>query len=320
MNVTRRDTLNLPKRKSRKVKLVADATFLPLLQQYLQNEISYARQHEKGIIRDDDTEFLHQYRVALRRVRALLKLLKPFCPNKEQQAITEQLKQFMHRTNALRDLDVYLMKMDDYFDYLDHPHHQGLARFFDDIQDVRKASFKDLKRWLKSEDYQAQWDELLPILNQPWQQKAEKSKEKPLCLPIAKQVLNKSQTQVCQRILSIDNKSEDAVIHQLRIDCKKLRYSLEYFAPLLHQATVKTHLKHLKVLQDKLGDFNDSAVQQSFLNTYRNNKKPNSHRYRAVSELITLTEQQHLASKADILGQISQVNTYLATKGERLFR
>jgi CHAD domain-containing protein len=54
-------------------------------------------------------------------------------------------------------------------------------------------------------------------------------------------------------------------LHRLRIDAKKLRYLLEFFASLYPEKTIGRLVKELKQLQDILGGFNDTEVQQSWL-------------------------------------------------------
>ncbi len=66
--------------------------------------------------------------------------------------------------------------------------------------------------------------------------------------------------------------TEDEVVHQLRINCKKLRYLMEFFAPLFPENEIKTLIKALKLLQDNLGNFNDYSVQQIFLRQVLNEK------------------------------------------------
>ncbi len=59
--------------------------------------------------------------------------------------------------------------------------------------------------------------------------------------------------------------TEDELLHALRIECKKLRYSLEFFASLFPRKKMSGMIKQLKRLQDNLGDFTDLSVQQEFL-------------------------------------------------------
>ena len=68
------------------------------------------KQNENGIKADIDTEFLHDFRVAIRRTRSALTQVKGVFP----QSITNKFKSNFSTlgklTNRLRDLDVYLLR------------------------------------------------------------------------------------------------------------------------------------------------------------------------------------------------------------------
>jgi CHAD domain-containing protein len=66
----------------------------------------------------------------------------------------------------------------------------------------------------------------------------------------------------------IDSSTPAEALHRLRIDCKKLRYLLEFFYHLYVEDDIKPLLKSLKRLQDNLGDFNDLEVQQRTLQQF----------------------------------------------------
>ena len=57
-------------------------------------------------------------------------------------------------------------------------------------------------------------------------------------------------------------------LHDLRIDCKKLRYLLEFFDSLYVAEEIAPPIKELKRLQDNLGEFNDLEVQQTALRRF----------------------------------------------------
>jgi CHAD domain-containing protein len=59
--------------------------------------------------------------------------------------------------------------------------------------------------------------------------------------------------------------TQDEYLHALRIECKKLRYLMEFFASLFPRKKLARLIKQLKKLQDNLGDFNDLSVQQEYL-------------------------------------------------------
>ena len=54
----------------------------------------------------------------------------------------------------------------------------------------------------------------------------------------------------------------------MRIDAKKLRYLLEFFASLYTKKSVSRLVKQLKELQDTLGGFNDMELQRARLTSF----------------------------------------------------
>jgi len=66
----------------------------------------------------------------------------------------------------------------------------------------------------------------------------------------------------------IDNDSPDGKLHNLRIQCKKLRYLMEFFASLFPSDEIALLTKQLKRFQDNLGEFNDLSMQQDTLKEY----------------------------------------------------
>ena len=59
--------------------------------------------------------------------------------------------------------------------------------------------------------------------------------------------------------------TQDELLHALRIECKKLRYLMEFFTSLFPRKKMTRLIKQLKRLQDNLGEFNDLSVQQEYL-------------------------------------------------------
>jgi CHAD domain-containing protein len=57
----------------------------------------------------------------------------------------------------------------------------------------------------------------------------------------------------------------DDMLHLLRIECKELRYLLEFFSPLFPREKIHDLIGQLKKLQDVLGEYNDFRVQQQRL-------------------------------------------------------
>ena len=111
---------------------------------------------------------------------------------------------------------------------------------------------------------------------------------------------------VSDRAANIGAKSGDTEIHQLRVDCKKLGYLLEYFQPLFKKSDYQRELKTLKQLQDYLGDFNDSSVQHDFLSHYLTHKDETSSCYKAVRKLLRISQKQHNQARVHVLQQLER--------------
>jgi CHAD domain-containing protein len=105
-----------------------------------------------------------------------------------------------------------------------------------------------------------------------------------------------------QRIESADDKG----LHALRIECKKLRYVLEFFASLFPPETIAASLKQLRRLQDSLGHYHDLCVQQETLCQFAARfatVAPQEHRtLQAVDSLVSSLEQEKQALHHNFAG------------------
>lgn len=232
--------------------------------------LELARHQEEGIVEDTDTEFVHQYRVNIRKTRSLISLFRKCLSGERYRVLKGELKQVGSRTNDLRDLDVFLLDHDYYRDMLPQNLHAGFERLFRIVKRRRKSACSSVTRTLQSESYQQQFDLILGTLRQPPDLSSSRSR-----MPIKQLTSRKILSQynrICSDSAAINDETPDEAVHDLRIECKKLRYLLELFGELFAKDRVKALIKHLKGLQDNLGRFNDYSVQQDFLLQLRQNR------------------------------------------------
>jgi len=223
-----------------------------------------ARRNEKGVVADYDTEFLHDYRVSFRKVRSVLSLFKGVYKLKDTVRLKQDFAALMQKTNLLRDLDVYLLNKEKYFNMVPEDTHEGLAILFNYFEEERKKEHKIVSKVIRSKVYNREVTRLEKLFaNGSTIGSGPKGGEKSLAF--ACRVVMSRYGKVCKIARSIDDKTEDEVVHELRINCKKLRYLMEFFSPLFPDDQIKTLIKSLKLLQDNLGNFNDYSVQQIFL-------------------------------------------------------
>ncbi|MCG3864683.1 MULTISPECIES: CHAD domain-containing protein [unclassified Photobacterium] len=301
----KRDTFQLPRKTSDVYPIISTLPLPKIIRSHVLQNFSFCENYTKGIIKDDDPEFLHQYRVTMRRIRAILSLHQSLFMPKQLKESNLSIKQLMQSTNLQRDLDVYLMQMEHYFYLIEHKHHQGLARFFDDLQHQRQKAYKKNKHWLKSVEYHAQCKHIsLQLKRLSPRQEALSKEPQEMINPLLLRIDNS----IITLMHSIDSKTSDTQLHRLRIKCKKLRYGLEYYRPLTEQLSLSLNIKTLKFLQEKLGDFNDSSVQIDFLHHYLAQYKKTGRRAKAIILLLQKIQQKHLENKQHLIVEIIQYN------------
>lgn len=228
--------------------------------------IQTARRAEPGIIGDIDTEHLHDYRVSIRKIRSVLSLIKGVYPKEDTKRLKTTFSALARATNRLRDLDVYLMEENSIRSQLPPYLQPGLERMFSDFSDERAQELQRIRKHLRSRKYAATLEELEAFLHGDPQPEGKRSAQ-PISRVAAKEILFHYQL-VSKTGAAIDDNTPDAAVHELRIECKKLRYLLELFTSLFPAKEIKTIIKQLKGLQNTLGEFNDYCVQQESISRY----------------------------------------------------
>lgn len=241
------------------------------------------RINEEGISKDWDTEFLHQYRVALRRMRAIFVQMKGFVGESESLWFKDSLGELARTTNRLRDLDVYLEDRHYYLGLLPDNFHLGINELFDHFAKERSREQRKVAQHLRGQVYQNRITEIEETLNACPTAPTEKGEQ--AILAIAKERILKRYKQIAKDAKKINEHTPDEQVHEVRLDCKKLRYLLEFFGPLFDKEQIKTLIRALKRLQDNLGKFNDYSVQRESLEHYLDRHKVSSNIQAAVHAL-----------------------------------
>ena len=222
------------------------------------------KENESGVVKDIDTEFLHDFRVAVRRTRSALTLTKGVFPAKTIDGFKTDFRALGWKSNELRDLDIYLQRRESYTEMLPPALRPGLGLLFDMITRERKEALRVFTEELTSDSYRrliASWEKFL-------NSSEEDGDDAEPVIALAKSRIRKRYKKAVKLGKSIDESSSDREIHSLRIECKKLRYYLEFFESLFPAGEMKEVIGHLKRLQDNLGDYNDMHVQQERLKGY----------------------------------------------------
>lgn len=262
--------------------------------------LSIARENEAGVINDgDDTEYLHDYRVCLRKARSLISLLKEVYPAEIQQTLKQRLGDVARRTNELRDLDVYLLEQDRYVNLIPESLGAGIPVMFEDFKKTHEKAYTSVCRWFNSKEYDLEMHSLVALFSAADEVPTTPGAEQPIKSLVTGKILKRYRN-ICKLGLAITPETQDAEVHQLRLEAKKFRYLLEFFATLYQTKKIKQLVGRLKLLQDNLGRFNDFSVQQDSLNTYLQGHQNNAEMAKSIGALLMVLAQKQIEERGHV--------------------
>jgi len=225
------------------------------------------RANEDGVRRNLDPEFLHDFRVAVRRTRTCLGQLRSVLPPRSRDGFADEFSWLGDATGPARDLDVHMLRLEQYRALLPGEPHDDLVPLRDHLAGLRREQQRLLVEALDSARYRelvAGWERFLAERagggEDPWPAEAARA-----ALSVASERIRRRFERVLERGARLDAGSRPEKLHRVRIDCKKLRYLLEFFRSLFPPGEIEPLVKELKRFQDNLGDFNDYSVQQETL-------------------------------------------------------
>lgn len=214
----------------------------------------------QGTVDDLDPEFLHDFRVAVRRTRSVLAQGKRVLPDGVRDRYREGFGWLGMVTGPARDLDVYVIEWDRYVAPLAADASQALLPVLDHISGRRSVEHAALAEVLRSKRYAT-----LLVEWRSWLGGAGPAADgdKDALRPIGRVAADRTrsaQRQLLERGRAIGPSSPAEDLHELRKDAKKLRYLLECFGSVFAPVPRKAFVQRLKALQDNLGEHQDAEV------------------------------------------------------------
>lgn len=234
----------------------------------LQRLLDIMLQNEAGTRAATDTEFLHDFRVAIRRTRSALTQIKAVFPKRIIDRYKREFSWLGQMTSPSRDLDVYLLNFDNYRDSLPVATQPDIEPLRDFLIRHQKIENKALIKALDSARYKRLIRDWQTFLEQPVN---ERSTLENAARPVS-EIASKRIWRVFRRAIqegdaiTVESPADD--LHELRKTCKKLRYLIEFFVSLYPTGNIKEIIRTLKTLQDNLGNFQDYEVQVTTLKNF----------------------------------------------------
>jgi CHAD domain-containing protein len=220
-----------------------------------------------GTLADTDVEFLHDYRVAIRRTRSVLREMRGVFDPAALRRVRTSFEWLQDQTSATRDLDVYLHEFDELRALAPAPIRADLEPIEPLLRERRRAARAAMQTALNSnrvKTLRADWWEILQALVLGDHDAGEDAGRQ-IGKLAAGRILKVHRKMVKMgNAITPDSDPED--YHGLRKKGKELRYLLELFgAPLFDPDVVRPLVRTLKDLQDVLGLHQDREVQIEML-------------------------------------------------------
>ncbi len=221
-----------------------------------------------GVLRDIDTEFLHDLRVAVRRSRSAIKLLGEVLPADLARHYAAEFKWLGDLTTPTRDLDVHLLGFDSMTAQLTAASPADLEPFRAFLVRRRAREVRRLAAALRGPRFRAityDWRKVLLEIRDTGASR--RRRREPTAAELALRTTERAFRRIAAHGAAITADSPPESLHDLRKRAKELRYLLEFFASLHDPVAYRKVVGELKSLQDCLGDFQDSQVQREEIHT-----------------------------------------------------
>ena len=248
--------------KSAAPEFARNASLAEALQALAWSCLGHLQGNLRGAMESDDAEYLHQMRVALRRLRVVLRLVGKFRADESLDALSKDVAALCVALGKVREWDVFIgetmrpisRRM---------AGHAGLKTLLDACERQRAACYAELRGTERARELQrlilrfALW-----MSGEYWQ--LPQGEAAPPLRDFASRRLRRLARQFGRAGRQLDS-LDDARLHALRIVAKKLRYSAEFFAAFYDEQKTGPFLSALSEVQEVLGRINDVAVAHRLL-------------------------------------------------------
>jgi len=240
----------------------------------------------------DHPEGPHQLRIGLRRLRSTFAVFTPVLGCAEADRLNAEARWLGQEVSHLRDLDVV---RDDIVlkQAALHADESGLHTLAEALRQEGNNARASLRTRLTGPRAQAFLIDLVRFVETGgWLTAADITQCRRLTMPVmqvARKALAGRWKKVRKRARHLA-RLEPAERHELRKELKKLRYAVEFFAPLFPAKRTRPFLKRLKAMQDVFGDLNDAVVLKSLFSDTQSGLAADPRLQRPIGWIIGASE------------------------------
>ena len=209
------------------------------------------------VFNQNSDEFLHQFRVNLRRIKSLMTVFKELFDSDIYQKINSDLRDAIAATNKKRDLDIFLINLNNY------EKKDDLTDFIKFLAEEQKVEEQKFIEFIKEQKVENIIFNMKAMLNENSNFYTTRLANLP-SKEYIKNTIKHLYAKTIKTINRLDNKTKLEKFHEARIKIKKIRYLTDTFK----NYPLKIHNKSLKKYQNIFGELNDLKNQVNIINHY----------------------------------------------------
>jgi len=219
--------------------------------------MAHLQANEAGFLAGRNPEYLHQVRVALRRMRACFSLFKSVLPQSAFAPVISQLRERSAVLGRARDWDVFVHEMLRAL-RAQRADEAAVLAFQRRCVALGRTHLRAAQGAVAAAAWQRIWLEFGQLLAEGAWMREHAS--------LALQLDGFAASLLQQRAAVLKKRGKGlkaldaAGRHRLRIAAKKLRYAAEFFAALYPKRRVRPYVRSLAGMQEVLGGLNDAAT------------------------------------------------------------
>lgn len=210
----------------------------------------------------EDDEALHDFRVALRRLRSCLRAYKPYLAGGVPNRLSRRLRRLAGSTGAGRDAEVQIEWLRPAGKSLGSYHRLGLAWLLDRLEERNREAQRALRERV-ARDFADCAGELRRCLSVYRAEVHLGGERRPVFAEATADVLGELAEDLGDRLAGIGGAGDEKPAHRARISAKRVRYLLDPLAGEVPRAAPL--VQRLKGLQDILGELHDAHVLETEL-------------------------------------------------------
>jgi len=205
-----------------------------------------------------DDEALHDFRVALRRLRSHVRAYGQQLSGSVDRKDRRRLAALADATGQARDLEVHAAWLSKRIDGMPGHHRPGAERSLDGLRAEKEKADEGVRREVAKDFDKVRWRLSRQLRYYRVEVDVDQPEGGPRMSAVLARLLADAADRLERRLDDVHDIDDQDEAHRARIAAKRLRYLLEPFAAELEGAA--DVVKRLKRLQDALGEMHDADV------------------------------------------------------------